>query len=327
MQGLSLALLVTLLSCLVSPAWSAAQAGKTYRIGYLSLAPITDKPSPERAAFFRALRELGYFEGKNLIIEYRSAEANIESLPDAASDLVELNPPLIFAVGTPTALAAKQATRTIPIVMIAADPVENGLVPSLAKPGGNLTGLSLFDARLASKRLELLREALPKASRIAVIWTRFHPAHMQTLPLLETRAKELGFRLQGFEVPRAIELQQAFDRMSAARPDAILVLTDYRTLTYRALIAEFAAKNGLPTMFGSPESVEAGGLMSYGARVAELFTRAARFVDRVLNGAQPGDLPVEQPSRFDLVVNRRTARLLALEFPAPFLLRATVFVE
>jgi putative ABC transport system substrate-binding protein len=327
MKGLSVAMLLSLLSWLASPAWGAAQPGKTYRIGYLSLAPITDTPSPQRAAFFRALRELGYVEGKNLIVEYRSAEANIELLPDAATDLVELKPSLIFAVGTPTALAAKQATHTIPIVMIAADPVENGLVASLAKPGGNVTGLSLLDARLASKRLELLKEALPRASRIAVLWTRFHPAHMQTLPLLETRAKELGLRLQASEVTRIAGLQQAFERMSAARPDAILVLLDNRTHTYRALIADFAAKNALPTMFGSPESVEAGGLMSYGVRVAELFTRAARFVDRILNGAQPQSLPVEQPSRFDLVVNRKTAKLLELEFSEPFLLRATVFVE
>jgi putative ABC transport system substrate-binding protein len=327
MKRLSLAMLLTLLTWLVSPVWGAAQEGKTYRIGYLSLAPIADSPSPERAAFFRALRELGYVEGRNLIVEYRSAEANIELLPDAATDLVELKPPLIFAVGTPTALAAKQATQTIPIVMIAADPVENGLVPSLAKPGGNLTGLSLLDARLALKRLELLKEALPKASRVAVLWTPAHPAHMQTLPSLETRAKELGLTLQTFEVTRTAELQEAFKRMSAARPDAILVLTDYRTLIYRALIAEFAAKNGLPTMFGSPESVRAGGLMSYGVSIAELFTRAARFVDRILNGAQPASLPVEQPSRFDLVVNRKTAKILELEFPESFLLRATVFVE
>jgi putative tryptophan/tyrosine transport system substrate-binding protein len=143
MKGLFVAMLLALLAWLASPAWGAAHPGRTYRIGYLSLAPIAERPSPERAAFFRALRELGYFEGKNLIVEYRSAEANIELLADAATDLVELKPPLIFAVGTPTALAAKQATRTIPIVMIAADPVENGLVASLGKPGGNVTGLSL----------------------------------------------------------------------------------------------------------------------------------------------------------------------------------------
>jgi putative ABC transport system substrate-binding protein len=327
MKRLSLAMLLTLLPWLVSPAWGAAQPGKTYRIGYLSLAPLADTPSPERAAFFRALRELGYVEGKNLIVEYRSAEANVELLPDAATDLVELKPPLIFAVGTPTALAAKQATQTIPIVMIAADPVENGLVPSLARPGGNLTGLSLLDARLASKRLELLKEALPKASRVAVLWTRTHPAHVQTLPLLETRANELSLRLQPFEVTRTAELQEAFKRMSAARPNAILVLTDYRTLIYRSLIAEFAAQNGLPTMFGSPESVEAGGLMSYGVKVAELFTRAATFIDRILNGAQPANLPVEQPAHFDLVVNHKTAKILELELPEPFVLRVTRFIE
>jgi putative ABC transport system substrate-binding protein len=150
---------------------------------------------------------------------------------------------------------------------------------------------------------------------------------MQTLPLLEARAKELGVRLQAFEVTQTAELQQAFDRISAAPPDAILVLTDNRTHSYRRLIAEFAARNRLPTMFGSPEPVEAGGLMSYGVRVAELFARAASFVDRILNGAQPGNLPIEQPSRFDLTVNRKTLGLLRLELPEAFLLRTTLFVE
>lgn len=327
MKGLALAMLLTLLSWLGSPAWGAAQPGKTYRIGYLALAPITDKPSSERTAFFRALRELGYVEGKNLFVEYSSAEANVESLPDAAADLVEHKPMLIFALGTPTALAAKQATQTIPIVMIAADPVDNGLVASLAKPGGNVTGLSFLDGRLAPKRLEILKEALPKAARVAVLWTRSHPAHSQALTPLEARARELGLRLQTFDVTRTAGLQEAFERMSASRPDAILVLLDYRTLIYRTLIAEFAAKHRLPTMFGSPESVEAGGLMAYGVRYAELFTRAATFVDRVLNGTRPANLPVEQPTRFDLVVNRTTAKLLEIEFPESFLLRANLFLE
>jgi len=307
--------------------WCAAQPGKVYRIGYLALAPIVETPSPQRAAFLRAMGKLGYVQGKNLIIEYRSAESNVELLPEAAADLVDQKPALIFAAGAPAALAAKEATRTIPIVMFAADPVANGLVASLAKPGGNVTGLSLVQITLSPKRLELVKEAFPKASRVAVLWTRTHPAHAEELKAVGARAKELSLTLQPFDVTRVADLEQAFARMNASRPDAILVLFDYRTLIYRELIADFAARNRLPTMFGSPESVETGGLMSYGPGLAELFARAATFVDRVLNGADPATLPVEQPTRFELVINRKTAQTLRLRIPEPLLLRANVLIE
>ena len=307
--------------------WCGAQPGKVYRIGYLALTPITDNPSPQRAAFLRAMEKLGYVQGKNLIIEYRSAESNIEMLTEAADDLVDQKPALIFAVGTPTALAAKLATKTIPIVMFAADAVPNGLVPNLARPGGNVTGLSLLQVRISPKRLEILKEALPNATRVAVLWSRAHPAHAQELTSVGARAKELGVALQPFDVTRASDLQTAFVRIGTDRPDAILVLLDYRTMIYRQFIAEFAAKNGLPTMFGSVESVEAGGLMSYGPNLTELFARAATIVDRILNGARPATLPVEQPTRIDLVVNRRTVRALGLELPETLLLRANVLLE
>jgi putative ABC transport system substrate-binding protein len=271
--------------------------------------------------------KLGYVQGKNLVIEYRSAESNVELLPEAAADLVDQKPALIFAAGAPAALAAKEATRTIPIVMFAADPVANGLVASLAKPGGNVTGLSFLQIRLSPKRLELVKEAFPKASRVAVLWTRTHPAHAEELKTVGARAKELSLTLQPFDVTHVADLEQAFARMNASRPDAILVLFDYRTLIYRELIADFAATNRLPTMFGSPESVETGGLMSYGPGLAELFARAATFVDRILNGADPATLPVEQPTRFELVINRKTARSLRLRIPEPLLLRANVLIE
>jgi len=322
--------LITLLalSLVCSPmGWCAAQPGKVYRIGYLMFAPVADTPSPQRAAFLRAMGKLGYVQGKNLVIEYRSAESNVELLPEAAADLVDQKPALIFAAGAPAALAAKEATRTIPIVMFAADPVANGLVASLAKPGGNVTGLSFVQIRLSPKRLELVKEAFPKASRVAVLWTRTHPAHAEELKTVGARAKELSLTLQPFDVTRVADLEQAFARMNASRPDAILVLFDYRTLIYRELIADFAATNRLPTMFGSPESVEMGGLMSYGPGLAELFARAATFVDRILNGADPATLPVEQPTRFELVINRKTARTLRLRIPEPLLLRANVLIE
>jgi putative ABC transport system substrate-binding protein len=326
-KTLSLIALLALSSWIAPMGWCGAQPGKVYRIGYLALAPIVETPSPQRAAFLRAMEKLGYVQGKNLVIEYRSAESNVELLPEATADLVDQKPALIFAAGAPAALAAKEATRTIPIVMFAADPVANGLVASLAKPGGNVTGLSFVQIRLSPKRLELVKEAFPKASRVAVLWTRTHPAHAEELKAVGARAKELSLTLQPFDVTRAADLEQAFARMNASRPDAILVLFDYRTLIYRELIANFAARNRLPTMFGSPESVEMGGLMSYGPGLAELFARAATFVDRILNGADPATLPVEQPTRFELVINRKTARTLGLRIPEPLLLRANVLIE
>lgn len=322
--------LITLLALsLVCPpmGWCASQPGKVYRIGYLMFAPVADTPSLQRAALLRAMERLGYVQGKNLLIEYSSAEANVEMLPDAAADLVGKKPALIFAIGTPTALAAKQATRTIPIVMFAADAVANGLVASLAKPGGNVTGVSAVQIKLSPKRLEVLNEAVPRASRVAVLYSRVHPSHAQELTAIRARAGELGLALQPFDVTRLEDLQAAFSRMSARRPDAVLVLFDYRTLIYRELISEFAAMNRLPTMFGTRESVDAGGLMSYGPNLEEMFARAASYADRILNGADPSTLPVEQPTRFELFINRRTARTLGLQIPEALLLRANILIE
>lgn len=327
MKTLTLITLLTL-SLGHSPlVWCAALPGKIYRIGYLALTPITDPPPPQRAAFLHAMEKLGYVQGKNLIIEYRSAESNIEMLTEAVEDLVEQKPALIFAIGTPTALAAKHATKTIPIVMLASDAVPNGVVPNLARPGGNVTGLSLLQVRISPKRLEILKEALPNVTRVAVLWSRAHPAHANELKMVGARAKELGIALQLFDVTLMADLQAAFASMSSHKPDAILVGLDYRTMAYRELIADFATKQGLATMFGSVESVHAGGLMSYGPNLTEVFARAATIVDRILNGTPPATLPVEQPTRIDLVINRRTARALGLELPEPLLLRANLLIE
>ena len=326
MKTLSLITLLALSLGYSPMGWCGAQPGKVYRIGYLALAPIAETPPPQRAAFLGAMEKLGYVQGKNLVIEYRSAEGNVESLPEVAADLVDQKPALIFAVGTPTALAAKQATRTIPIVMFAADAVANGIVASLAKPGGNVTGVTSL-LKLSPKRLEILKEAVPRASRVAVLYSRVHPSHAQELTANQARARELGLALQPFDVTLVEDLQAAFARMSERRPDAILVLFDYRTLIYRQLIAEFAAKNRVPTMFGSKESAHAGGLMSYGPSLEEMFTRAATFADRILNGARPQTLPIEQPTRFELAINLRTARSLGLRIPEPLLLRANVLIE
>jgi putative ABC transport system substrate-binding protein len=319
--------LLALSTSTATVAWGAAQPGKEYRIGYLSLPPVAERPLGARAAFLRAMEKLGYVHGKNLIIEYRSGEGNVELLPEAILDLLEQKPAVIFAPGTPAALAAKEATRTIPIVMFASDPVVNGIVASLAKPGGNVTGVSGVQIKLNAKRLEILKEVVPRASRIAVLWSRAHPSFSQDLREIGPRAKELGLTLQTFDVTRIEDLQASFTRISADRPDAILVMFDNRTVAYSELIAEFALKNRLPAMFGSRGSVDRGGLMSYGPNLAEMFARAATFVDRILNGADPRTLPVEQPTRFELVINRKTARSIELRIPEPLLLRANVLVE
>jgi putative tryptophan/tyrosine transport system substrate-binding protein len=321
--------LITLLTLLLGQplAWCAAQPGREYRIGYLSLAPVADIPFGARAAFLRAMEKLGYVHGKNLSIEYRSGEGNVELLPEAISDLVEQKPAVIFAPSTPAALAAKQGTRTIPIVMFASDPVANGIVASLAKPTGNITGVSGVQIKLNGKRLEILKEVVPRASRVAVLWSRTHAAHAQELVEVGSRAKELGLALETFDVTRIEDLQAAFARISANRPDAILIMFDFRTQRYSGLIAEFAFRTGLPTIFGSRAPVDAGGLMAYGPNLGEMFARTAVFVDRILNGADPSTLPVEQPTHFELVINRKTARTLGLKIPEPLLLRASVLIE
>jgi putative ABC transport system substrate-binding protein len=326
-KALSLIVLLALSSWIAPMGWCGAQPGKVYRIGYLSLQPIADTPPPPRTAFLRAMEKLGYVQGKNMTIEYRSAEGNVELLPEAAADLVDQKPAVIFVSGTPGALAAKQATRTIPIVMSASDPVGNGIVASLARPGGNITGVSGVQIKLNLKRLEILKEALPLASRVAVLYSRAHPSYTQELTAIGARAKELDLALQPFDVTRVEDLQAAFARISAYGPDAILVMFDYRTMQFRQLIAEFANRNRLPTISGAREAVDAGGLMSYGPSIAEQHTRAATFVDRILNGADPATLPVEQPTHFELVINRKTVRTLGLRIPEPLLLRTNVLIE
>ena len=298
------------------------------RIGYLSLAPITDAPSPERAAFLYGLRELGYIDGKTIKIEYQSAEMNVEMLPDAAAELVDRKVDLIVAAGTVASVAAKNATKSIPVVtMFSSEPVASGLVNSLAKPGGNVTGLSTMQTELDAKRLEMLKEVLPKISRVAVLWTTVHPSHQHELKFIAGAARRLGIAVTTFDVTSPNGLQRAFAAMTKARPDALFVLWDFRTLTFRKDIAEFAATNHLPTSFPSVEFVEAGGLMSYGPNQHDIFRRTAAFVDKILKGAKPRDLPVEQPTRFELVITMKTDKALGIKIPNAILLRVTKVIE
>lgn len=298
------------------------------RIGYLSLAPITDAPSPERAAFLYGLRELGYIDGKTIKIEYQSAEMNVEMLPDAAAELVDRKVDLIVAAGTVASVAAKNATKSIPVVMtFSSEPVASGLVNSLARPGGNVTGLSTMQTELDAKRLEMLKEVLPKVSHVAVLWTTVHPSHQYELKSIAGPARRLGIVVTTFDVTSPDGLNRAFAAMTKARPDALFVLWDYRTLTFRKDIAEFAATNLLPTSFPSKEFVETGGLMSYGPNQHDIFRRTSSIVDKILKGAKPADIPVEQPTEFELIVNMKTAKALGIKIPHSILLRADRMIE
>jgi ABC-type uncharacterized transport system substrate-binding protein len=302
--------------------------GRIPRIGYLTLSPISDKPSPERAAFLRGLRELGYIESETIQIEYSSAESYVELLPEAAKALVEQGVDLIAATGVVPALAAKQATQTIPVVFTyVSDPVGNGLVASLARPGGNVTGISAMQPELAGKKVELLKEVLPALSRVAALWTSAHPAHMRELEEAQAAARSLGILLEPHDVTRLTNLERAFAEIKSDRPQAMLTFFDYRTLAYRSMIAEFALNQRLPTIFSSRFFVDAGGLMSYGPDAEESFHGVARYVDRVLRGAKPSELPVEQPTRFELVVNLKTATILGINIPPSVRLRIDRVIE
>ena len=274
------------------------------------------------------MAELGWVEGKNVAVEYRYAYNRSERLPGLAAELVHLNIDIIVAVGTLGPLAAKRATSTIPIVMTAAgDPMGSGLVASLARPGGNVTGMSLMVPDIGGKRLELLKELLPRLSRVAVLWNVGNP--YPALVFKETLAagEKLGIEVQSLEVRGPDDFDGAFDAMRKRRPDALMTVEDPLTFDYRRRIADFALVEQLPSIFGISEDVAAGGLMSYGANVPDLFRRAAGYVDKILRGAEPADLPVQQPTKFELIINLKTAKALGLQVPATLLARADEVLE
>jgi putative ABC transport system substrate-binding protein len=279
-------------------------------------------------AFRQGMRELGYVDGQNITLEERWAEGRSERFPELIGELVRLKASVIVTVSQPAALAAKNGTTTIPIVFIAGDPVGSGLVPSLARPGGNLTGLSIFlGDEFSGKWLQLLKEAVPKASRVAVLWNPANPLNAAYLTVLRGVAQKLGVKLQPEEVRDPSQFDNAFASMSAKRAQALVVAIDPLTVRYRGRIAELAAKNRLPAMYGFREFADAGGLMAYGANLPYLCRRAAIYVDKILKGAKPGDLPVEQPTNFELVVNLKTAKALGLTIPPSVLLRADHVIE
>jgi len=304
----------------------AQQAGKVWRIGVLSPGPSTGPFSS--ALLQQSLRELGYVEGVNLAVEWRNAEGKMERFDALAADLVRLRVDVIVAMVPGATLAAKRSTASIPIVMVnTPDPVQLGLVASLGRPGGNVTGTTTLSADLSSKQLELLKEAVPRVVRIAVLWNPDNPWHPLALKGAEAAARSLAVQLQILEARRAEEFDSAFEAMTRKRAGAVLVLADPLTAFHRTRLTALAIKRHLPGVFATRAYAEAGGLMSYWAHQADLDRRVASYVDRILKGAKPADLPIEQPTKFELVINLRTAKALGLTIPPSLLGRADDVIQ
>jgi ABC-type uncharacterized transport system substrate-binding protein len=299
---------------------NAQQTKKMPRIGYLGTG---SRSSVVVEAFQQELRDLGYIEGQNITIEYRSTEGIAERLPNVAAELVQLNLDIIVVSGDASTLAAKNTTRTIPIVMTnVTDPVGLGLVASLAHPGGNVTGLSNVGSDLGGKQLELLKEAFPKVSRVAVLWDSASRGNALWLREMKVTAEALRITLQPVDVHGPNDFEPAFSAIKKGHASALSALRNAVTNNYRPRIVDFAAKSRLPAMYPDREFVEVGGLMSYGPNFAYLFRRAAAYVDKILSGAKPADLPVEQPTKFELVLNLKTAKQIGLVIPPNVLARA-----
>jgi putative ABC transport system substrate-binding protein len=305
------------------------QANKVSRVGILAGNRAASPHTVE--AFLQGMRDLGYVEGRNVLIEFRDAEGKPERLPTLAAELLALKVDIVFAPSTPAALATKQATSTVPIVFAgAADPVADGLVTSMARPGGNVTGLSNLSAELVGKRLEQLKQAAPRVSRVAVLWHQGGSggrAERDMLDAAEVTAQSLGLQLQAVETRGSADFERAYSEMIRARADALTVLPIALFGFYRRRLIDLAAKNGLPAAYPGREYVDAGGLMSYGADLADVHRRAAFYVDKIVKGAKPADLPVEQPTKFELVINLRAAKALGLAIPQSLLLRANEVIR
>ena len=306
----------------------AQQVTRVPRIGYLS--PLTVSADASRSEALRqGLRELGYIEGRNVMVEYRFADGNLDRLPALAIELVGLKVDVIIAAGGGLiGRAAKSATGTIPIVMTnVEDPIASGLVVSLARPGRNVTGLSAQIPELSPKRLQIMKEMVPTLSRVAVLWNSAYPEKATEFNQTQAAGKVLDIQIQSLEAHSANEIDNALDAATKGHAGALLILPDPLTNTYQARIVELAAKRRLPTMFTQRPPVDAGGLMSYGPNYADLFRRAAAYVDKILKGAKPADLPVEQPTKFELVINLKTAKALGLTIPPSLLGRADRVIQ
>jgi putative ABC transport system substrate-binding protein len=300
----------------------AQHPGKTPRIGVL----VASSPRANTLVepFRQGLRELGYVEGKNVVLEYRYAEGKLDRLPELAAELVSVEVNVIVTQSPPAIRAAHRATKTIPIVMVGGgDPVEQGFVKSLARPGGNLTGLSSMSVELGGKRLEIFKDAFPRIARVAVLWSGGSgTTGLTQLKDIESAAPAFGIRIQAVEVPRPDDFDNAFSTVTKERADALLIIRSPFLRTYLKRVTDFAEKARLPTMYDDSDFVEAGGLMSYGASLADMSRRAAIYVDKILKGRKPADLPVEQPTKFELVINLKTAKQIGLTIPQSVLYRA-----
>ena len=329
MRRSAIGLMLTLvLGIFVTPlAVEAQQSKKVYRIGFLSAG--SSLPTPNVEAFQQSLRDLGDVEGQNLAIEYRYAENHLERLPDLAAELVRLPVDLIVTSGTPATRAAKHATTTIPIVMagIGADPVEAGLVASLARPEANVTGVAAIGTAGWEKRLELLREVVPRFVRLAVLWNPANPGNALCLSAVQSSAMALGVQLHALEVRDTNAFESAFAQIIQEPPDALLICWDGVTLHHASTIANFAVQSRLPTLAALREYAQAGALMSYGTSIPGQWRRAAYYVDKILKGTKPTDLPVELPMQFELVINLKTAQALGLTMPPTLLFQADEIIR
>jgi putative ABC transport system substrate-binding protein len=304
----------------------AQPARRVWRIGFLFVGTPGQRTSEE--AFLRGLRELGYREGQNVVIEARYAEGRSERLDGLAAELVYLKVDVIVTAGMQGALAARSATTTIPIVVAtAADLVGGGLATSLARPGGNVTGTSSLNSELSGKRIELLKELLPRLSRIAVLWNGANPGAVHTWQETQAAAQKLAVKLRPLEIRKADDLGPSFEVAKRGNEKALVVIQDSLTLANQTVIAQLAARHRLPAIYGSSGFVEAGGLIAYGASRRELWRHAAVLVDKIFKGAKPGDLPIEQPTKFELVINLKTAKALGLTIPPSVLARADEVIQ
>jgi len=305
----------------------AQQPARIPRVGFLGNSTAALEANLV-GPFRDGLRELGYEEGRDIVIEYRWADGRYERFPALIAELIALNVDTIVTAGTPASLAVKNATTTIPLVMVAVgDPVATGLVASLARPGGNITGLTSISVEMEGKRLELLREVVPKVSHIAVLWNAASPIQVIEEGEVRAAARVLGIKMLSLGVRTREEIDDALATIIGERPDALLVLADRLFLHHRTRIMDFAAQQRLPGVQAYRELVEAGGLMSYGPSYADMHRRAAAYVDKILKGAKPADLPVERPVKFELVVNLKAAKALGLTIPPSVIFRADEIIE
>jgi len=323
--GATVSLILAIL--LASFAAEAQEAGKVYRVGVLETTPVALNAA-NLNAFRLGLKELGYVEGRNLVIEYRSADGRPERFPALATELVRSKVDLILTRGTPAVIAAKNATPTIPIVMAASgDPLGTRVVTGLARPGANVTGLSALNAELSGKRLQLLKEAVPGIRRVAALLDMGNPVFVVQWQAIQAAALSMDFRPQLLDVRKAEDFGPAFDAAIKQRADAVIVGLGTLTQSNVGLVTDLAARRRLPSIYFSREFVDAGGFMAYGVSYPDLYRRAAKYVDKIFQGAKPADLPVEQPTKFELAINMKTAKTLGLTIPPSLLLQADQIVE